>query len=67
MGVIPNFLSFIKINPMLNFVQSALLNIKLTAGTYEYEWSAKGLSNGVYFYRLVTDNFVEVKKMVLVK
>lgn len=60
-------LTTLKIYNTLGKEVATLLNIKLTAGTYEYEWSAKGLSNGVYFYRLVTDNFVEVKKMVLVK
>ncbi|HRI86353.1 MAG TPA: T9SS type A sorting domain-containing protein [Ignavibacteria bacterium] len=37
------------------------------AGTYEINFDASGLSSGVYFYKIVTNNFVSTKKMVLVK
>lgn len=46
-----------------------LVNQKLSAGSYEYEFSAGSfnLSSGVYYYKLVSDNFSEVKKMMLIK
>ena len=44
-----------------------LVNEKLSAGSYEVEWNASDYPSGVYFYKLVTDEFVDVKKMVLVK
>ena len=37
------------------------------AGTYEAVWNADGLPSGVYFYQLKTENYVEVKKMILMK
>jgi len=38
-----------------------------TAGVHEYTWNASNVSTGVYFYRLVTEEAVETKKMVLMK
>ena len=37
------------------------------AGIYEADWNASNYSSGVYFYKLVTDNLTETKKMVLIK
>ncbi len=44
-----------------------LVNQKLNAGLYEYEFSAANLPSGVYFYRLNAQDFVQTKRMVLVK
>jgi len=44
-----------------------LVNKELPAGEYEVEFSAKGLPSGIYFYQLRAGNFVETKKMVLMK
>jgi hypothetical protein len=44
-----------------------LVNEKLQTGIYSYEFNAAGLSSGIYFYTLKTDNFTNTKKMVLVK
>ena len=37
------------------------------AGKYSVEWDASGFASGVYYYELRTDNFRDVKKMVLMK
>jgi len=37
------------------------------AGTYSIYFSGMEISSGVYYYRLTTDSFTDVKKMVLVK
>ncbi|MHB8580197.1 MAG: carboxypeptidase regulatory-like domain-containing protein [Ignavibacteriaceae bacterium] len=44
-----------------------LVNKNLAAGQYTYSFNANRLSSGVYLYRLQTDNFVSVKKMILSK
>ena len=44
-----------------------LVNEQLSAGTYKADFNAANLSSGVYFYKLVTNEFTEVKKMALVK
>ena len=44
-----------------------LVNEKLNAGRYEVEFEATSYPSGVYFYKMVTDNYVSIKKMVLLK
>jgi hypothetical protein len=44
-----------------------LINEELTTGSYEIEWDASGLPSGVYFYQLKANEFVETKKMILLK
>jgi len=44
-----------------------LVNTALTAGKYRYQWNAQDLTTGMYIYELRTDNFVSVKKMLLIK
>ena len=44
-----------------------LVNEEKAAGEYEVEFNAKGLSNGIYFYRMQARNFAETKKFVLIK
>ena len=44
-----------------------LVNEKQMAGTYEAKFNASQYSSGVYFYKLITDGFIETKRMVLLK
>jgi len=44
-----------------------LVNNNLSAGKYEVNWNASNQTSGVYFYKIMADNFSEVKKMMLVK
>ncbi len=37
------------------------------SGSYDIEFSANGLSSGIYFYRLKTNNYDQIKKMILLK
>ena len=39
----------------------------LSAGQHVYEFNGMGKASGVYFYRLVTEQFIDTKKMLLVK
>ncbi|MBU1638159.1 T9SS type A sorting domain-containing protein, partial [bacterium] len=44
-----------------------LLDKELTAGSYHVPWDASALPSGVYFYRLTSGEFADVKKTVLLK
>jgi hypothetical protein len=44
-----------------------LVNEKLNAGSYLIDWNALNIPSGVYFYKLITEGFIETKKMVLLK
>jgi len=46
---------------------NVLLNKELRAGTYEYKFDASNLASGVYFYKLESSGFTDVKKMILIK
>ncbi len=46
---------------------SELVNANMSAGSYKISFDASKLSSGVYLYRLVTNNFTAVKKMILSK
>ncbi|MBD3180131.1 MAG: T9SS type A sorting domain-containing protein [Candidatus Latescibacteria bacterium] len=44
-----------------------LVNRTFSSGFHAAEWNATGVSSGVYFYRLVTPTFTEMKKMILLR
>ena len=44
-----------------------LVNEELKPGTYEADWDGSNFSSGVYFYKIISEGFVETKKMVLMK
>jgi photosystem II stability/assembly factor-like uncharacterized protein len=44
-----------------------LVNEELNVGSYTVKWDATKYSSGVYFYKLHSENFTEMKKMLLVR
>jgi hypothetical protein len=46
---------------------ATLVNQQLKPGIYEIEWDASNYPSGVYFYKLITEDFTETRKMVLIK
>lgn len=44
-----------------------LVSKSLVAGKYQYQWNAENVATGMYIYKLRTDKFVSVKKMILMK
>ena len=44
-----------------------LVNQEESAGSYDVQFSAIDLPSGIYFYQLRAGNFVETKKMILIK
>jgi len=46
---------------------STLVSEELNAGNYKYDWNASNLTSGIYFYRISTNSFSEMKKMIFLK
>jgi hypothetical protein len=57
----------LKIFDVIGNEVATLVNDEKPAGNYEIAFDASGLSSGVYFYKIASGNFVETKKMVLLK
>jgi len=57
----------LKIFNLLGKLVATPVNGKLNAGTYEVQFDGSNLPSGVYFYRLVTENYSETKRMILLK
>jgi hypothetical protein len=46
---------------------TTLVNENQEAGNYSVNFNAAGLSSGMYFYKMQSDNFVKINKMLLLK
>ncbi|MDH3268392.1 MAG: T9SS type A sorting domain-containing protein [Ignavibacteria bacterium] len=57
----------LKIYDVLGNEVATLVDEYKPAGNYKVEWDASNYSSGVYFYQLIAGDFVETKKMVLMK
>ncbi len=44
-----------------------LVNESQKPGSYEITWDGSRYASGVYFYKLMTEEWTETKKMVLIK
>lgn len=65
---IPNdgFVSLVVYNSVGQTVEN-LVNERQSTGRYSVEFNATNLPSGVYFYRIKADNYVDVKKMLILK
>lgn len=52
---------------ILGELTSTLVNEQLKAGYYEYEFNAANFTSGVYLYRIKAGDFIDTKKIVLIK
>ncbi len=57
----------LKVFDLLGKEVATLVNEVKDAGTYSLNFNAAKLTSGVYFYRIQTDKFTDMKSMVLVK
>jgi len=58
---------FLKLYDILGREVSRLVNEFKAAGEYTIDFNADRLSSGVYFYRMETSGFSDIKKMMLLK
>ncbi len=57
----------LKVYDLLGKEIATLVSGAQPIGNYTVTFSGTGLASGIYFYQLQTDNFIETKKMVLLK
>jgi hypothetical protein len=57
----------LKIFDVLGREMETIIKGEQDAGNYEIEFNASRLASGIYFYRLQAGEFIETKKMILLK
>jgi len=66
-SVIKSDLVRIKVYDILGREVKTLVNELKQTGSYEVQFVASGLASGIYLYRIESGNFVQAKKMILLK
>ncbi len=62
-----NSLTSLVVYDALGRVAETVINEQLISGTYEVDFDGSNFSSGVYYYKLITGDFAETKKMILMK
>jgi parallel beta-helix repeat protein len=44
-----------------------LVSDKLKVGSYNYSWDASGIASGIYYYKIQAGEFVETRKMIVLR
>jgi len=57
----------VKVYDVLGKEVSTLVNEELMAGSYKFNFNARELASGIYFYRITAGNFIQTKKMILLR
>jgi hypothetical protein len=57
----------LKVFNVLGTEVAAIVDERKEVGSYMIQWEAGKLASGVYFYRLQAGNYVNIKKLVLLK
>ena len=57
----------LKVYDLLGNEVETLLYKNLKAGVHEIQFNGSTLNSGIYFYKIVTDRFTDVKKLMLIK
>ena len=57
----------LKVYDMLGNEITTIINKELDPGFYKFQWNAGNLASGVYLYRLHAGNYINTKKLLLIK
>ena len=58
---------FLRVYDLVGKEIAILVNKEKPAGAYTVEFDASNLSSGIYFYQVQADDFIETKKMILMR
>lgn len=57
----------LKVYNALGSEVALLVNENLTPGSYQYSFNAGNFPSGIYYYKISTDSYNQIKKMILLK
>jgi 5-hydroxyisourate hydrolase-like protein (transthyretin family) len=57
----------LKVYDILGNEVATLVNEEKTAGNYEIRFDASKMTSGIYYYRLQAGDFIETRKMILLR
>jgi hypothetical protein len=57
----------LKVYNILGQEVATLVDEEMQPGSYEVRWDASGMASGVYLYRLQAKDFIDTKKLVLLR
>jgi flagellar hook assembly protein FlgD len=57
----------VKVYDILGNEVETIVSEETPAGTYQKTWNASGLTSGIYFYSIKAGNFINTKKMLMIK
>ncbi|MGA2625183.1 MAG: T9SS type A sorting domain-containing protein [Bacteroidota bacterium] len=57
----------LKVYDILGREVATLVNEEKPPGEYTVTWNAEGVASGIYYYRLQAGNYIETKKLLLLK
>jgi len=57
----------LKVFDILGKEVATLVSEKQNAGIYEITFDGNNLNSGIYFYKIISDNFTQTKKFILIK
>jgi hypothetical protein len=57
----------LKIYDVLGNEIATLVNEEKSAGIHKFDFNASHLSSGIYYYQLKAGDFIQTRKMVLIK
>ena len=66
-GLPINTKSTIVVYNILGQVIEVLVDTELNAGYHNIQWNAKNVASGVYFYRITAGEYIETKRMLLLR
>jgi len=66
-GTRERFFVSLKVYDVLGNEVATLVNEELSSGNYEVSFSTPALASGIYFYTLKADDFLQTKKMIILK
>ncbi|MFH1194776.1 MAG: T9SS type A sorting domain-containing protein [bacterium] len=66
-GVETPYMASLRVYDILGNEVATLVNEQEEPGYYEVEWNASQFASGVYIFRLMAGNFIDTKKMILLR